>query len=195
MKKGFVFIETIITVVVLCASLIYLYSSYSSMINNEEARVYYDDVAHLYKAGYLRDYLLNNSEIETVKSIALNDSYVEFIGSLYSGLILDDEQRTDFQYICNSFNVKQMLLISSDLISECDGHESSGICYDSYDKLSYNLRNYVKSLNDTSYDYFLVVEFSEKINDNNSNDNIGKITSCTEGTDIRCHSYYVSLAI
>ena len=51
------------------------------------------------------------------------------------------------------------------------------------------------SLNDTSYDYFLVVEFSEKINDNNSNDNIGKITSCTEGTDIRCHSYYVSLAI
>ncbi len=40
MKKGFVFIETIVTVVILCGALIYLHSSYNNIINNEEERVY-----------------------------------------------------------------------------------------------------------------------------------------------------------
>ena len=44
-NRGFIIIETIITVVVLSTSLLYLYSSYSSIINREETRLYYDDVA------------------------------------------------------------------------------------------------------------------------------------------------------
>lgn len=195
MKNGFVFIETIITVVILCASLIYLYSSYNSMINNEETRVYYDDVAYIYRTSYFRDYLLNNSNIEIVKSIALANSYATNIGPMYSGLFDDEESRADFENLWTNFNVYQMLLVSSDLISECDGRESSGICYDAYNNMSYNLRNYVISLNDTSQDYYLIVEYSEKINDDITNSNVGKITSCTQGTDIRCHSYYASLAI
>ena len=53
-KKGFVLIETIVTVVVLTTSLLYLYNSYSSIIANENTRLYYDDVAYIYKANYIR---------------------------------------------------------------------------------------------------------------------------------------------
>ena len=47
-KTGFAFIETIITIVILSASLLYLYNSYDAIISDEEMRLYYDDVAHIY---------------------------------------------------------------------------------------------------------------------------------------------------
>ena len=52
------------------------------------------------------------------------------------------------------------------------------------------MRNYIRSLNDTSQDYFLIVEYSEKIDDQT-----GKIRSCVLGRDTYCHSYYASLGI
>ena len=189
MKKGFVFIETIITVVILSTSLIYLYGSYSSIINNEEARAYYDDPAYIYKTSYIRDFLLDNSDIELVKSTAYDDFYSVNISPNYSGLF-DANNKDDFAYIWSYFNVYQMLIISKDLI-ECDGTANdTKICKDTYDNLSYNMRNYIKSLNDVSKDYYLIVEYSEKIDDAN-----GKIKSCILGTDTYCHSYYASLGI
>ena len=47
-KKGFAFIETIITIVILSSALLYLYSSYSAIISEEETRLHYDDVAYIY---------------------------------------------------------------------------------------------------------------------------------------------------
>jgi hypothetical protein len=84
-----------------------------------------------------------------------------------------------------------MLIISQNLISECNGSDNdSDICKRTYDNLSYNMRNYIRSLNDTSQDYFLIVEYSEKIDDQT-----GKIRSCVLGRDTYCHSYYASLGI
>lgn len=196
MNKGFVFIETIITVVILCASLIYLYSSYSSIINSEETRIYYDDPAYVYKANYLRDYLINNSNIEKIK----NDSeifekyWANNIGPNYENLFLSEEAKADFGRMWNNFHVRNMLLITSNLISECDGNlsgEIEGICEETYDSyiINYHLRNYIRSLNETDHDYYIVIEFSETLNDN------GDIVGCNMGADIRCHSYYVSLGI
>lgn len=190
MKKGFVFIETIITVVILSTSLIYLYGSYSSIINNEEARVYYDDPSYIYKTSYIRDFLLDYSDIEMVKATASDNLYSVDISPNYDGLF-DSDSRNDFAYIWSNFNVYQMLIISQDLISECNGSDNdSDICKRTYDNLSYNMRNYIRSLNDTSQDYFLIVEYSEKI-DNQT----GKIRSCVLGRDTYCHSYYASLGI
>ena len=196
MNRGFVFIETIVTVVILCASLIYLYSSYSSIINNEETRIYYDDPAYVYKASYLRDYLINNSNIETIKndSQTFADFFAHNIGPIYEGLFLGSTSDPDFYRMWNNFHVRNMVLIPSDLITECDGNlsgEIEGKCEETYENYitSYHLRNYIRSLNDTGHDYYLVVEFSETLDDN------GNIIGCNMGADIRCHSYYVSLGI
>ena len=73
-KKGFAFIETIITVVLLSTSLLYLYNSYSSIISGEETRLYYDDPAYIYKTNYVRKFLEENTDIENVKRYAFNIS-------------------------------------------------------------------------------------------------------------------------
>ena len=70
-KRGFVFVETIITVVVLTTSLLYLYNSYSSIINSEEERLYYDNPAYIYKTNYIRDFLESNSNIDSIKNLLL----------------------------------------------------------------------------------------------------------------------------
>lgn len=70
-KKGFVFVETMITIVILAAALLTMYTLFTNLLVNEKDRVYYDDPMYVYKANYLvgfiRDrfnyansYLINN---------------------------------------------------------------------------------------------------------------------------------------
>ena len=46
-KNGFASIETIITIVILASSLLYLYNSYSVILSEEEIRLTYDDAAYI----------------------------------------------------------------------------------------------------------------------------------------------------
>lgn len=54
-NKGFVFLETIITVVVLMSTLVLLYATYSNVITTEQSRLYHDDIAYVYKTKHIRD--------------------------------------------------------------------------------------------------------------------------------------------
>ena len=71
-NKGFVFIETIIVTVVLTTTLIFLYSNFNKNLNNEKKRLYYDDIAYVYKTIYIRDALLKSID-EEVFDMAIND--------------------------------------------------------------------------------------------------------------------------
>lgn len=59
-KKGFVFVETIVTTVVLLSSLLYIYGTYSSMIASEKKRLYYDDISYVYKTQIIKEILEDN---------------------------------------------------------------------------------------------------------------------------------------
>ena len=195
MKKGFVFIETIVTVVILCGALIYLHSSYNNIINNEEERVYYDDTAYIYRTYYIREFLLNNSTIEKVKTTAFNNIYVTQLSHEYGGLFTNDNDKINFASIYSYFNISHVYLISQKMINECEGPgiDTDEVCKNSYEILSYNTRNYVKSLNTTTHDYLLVIEYAEKISENIEDE--GAIISCVWGTDTNCHSYFTSLGV
>lgn len=52
-KNGFVFVETMITVVILSTALLVLYSLFSNVLLKEKRRAYYDDPLYLYRANYL----------------------------------------------------------------------------------------------------------------------------------------------
>lgn len=54
-NKGFIFIETVTVLVVLSASLIGLYSSFSSVVNNIEKRKQYDNINDIYKVKIVKD--------------------------------------------------------------------------------------------------------------------------------------------
>lgn len=71
-NKGFIFLETIIVTVVLTTTLIFLYSNFSKNINDERRRLYYDDIAYLYKTIFIRNGIKSsiNNELFTK---AIND--------------------------------------------------------------------------------------------------------------------------
>ena len=192
-NKGFVFIETIVTVLVLSTSLLYLYNSYNNIIDKEETRVYYDDVAYIYKTNYIKRFLEENANIEYVKSEAFKKSYVTSIGNAFDNFFneaqLAENMNNTLENILNNFRVNQMFLVKRNYIDECDGSETSDECYFNVTDNAYNLTNYIKSINDTKHDYYLVVEYSEKV------DSDGKITKCTPRVDTNCRNYFVSLGL
>lgn len=192
-NKGFVFIETIVTVLVLSTSLLYLYNSYNNIIDKEETRVYYDDVAYIYKTNYIKRFLEENANIEYVKSEAFKKSYVTSIGNAFDNFFneaqLAENMNNSLENILNNFRVNQMFLVKRNYIDECDGSETSDECYFNATDNAYNLTNYIKSINDTKHDYYLVVEYSEKVDDT------GKITKCTPRVDTNCRNYFVSLGL
>ncbi len=192
-NKGFVFIETIVTVLVLSTSLLYLYNSYNNIIDKEETRVYYDDVAYIYKTNYIKRFLEENANIEYVKSEAFKKSYVTSIGNAFDNFFneaqLAENMNNTLENILNNFRVNQMFLVKRNYIDECDGSETSDECYFNATDNAYNLTNYIKSINDTKHDYYLVVEYSEKV------DSDGKITKCTPRVDTNCRNYFVSLGL
>ena len=53
-KNGFVFVETIVAIVVLTSSLLLLYSSFSKILQSEKTRVYYDDISYIYRSWYIK---------------------------------------------------------------------------------------------------------------------------------------------
>ena len=50
------------------------------------------------------------------------------------------------------------------------------------------MNNYIKTLNELDYNYYLIVEYSEHLSN-------GKVSKCVPGTDRGCDLYYVSLGI
>ena len=207
-NKGFVFIETIVTVLVLSTSLLYLYNSYNNIIDKEETRVYYDDVAYIYKTNYIKRFLEENANIEYVKNEAFKKSYVTSIGNDFENFFYElqvnekteeteeiseariiEDLKKSLENILNNFRVNQMFLVKRNYIDECDGSETSDECYFNATDNAYNLTNYIKSINDTKHDYYLVIEYSEKV------DSDGKITKCTPRVDTNCRNYFVSLGL
>lgn len=185
-KKGFAFIETIITIVILSSALLYLYSSYSAIISEEETRLHYDDVAYIYYTNNVRKFLEEYSNIEDVKKNAFNNRYIEVIGTGYDGLF-DSDEKNMAEKIVQSYNINQIILVKATLFNDCLSSET-GKCKDSFSNVGYNLKNYINTISDTSYDYYLIVEYATKVDN-------GNIVSCRPGIDESCNSYYASLGI
>lgn len=190
-NKGFIFIETIITVVILSSTLILLYNTYSNAISDEKDRLHYDDVAYIYRTNYIRNFLVEHSNLNDVKDFSFDNSYAVTIGP-YLGSMFTEEQMnqnypTSFQTLYDTFNINQIVLVKSDYISRCY-QDTDPLCSASHNGLGLNLTNYLKSLNDISYQYYLVVEYAEK--------NVGGyFQKCYPLIDSDCKSYYVSLGI
>ncbi len=54
-NKGFVFVETIVTITILLVALMVVYVSYSNFIVGEKRRLYYDDMSYVSKTMTVRD--------------------------------------------------------------------------------------------------------------------------------------------
>lgn len=72
MKKGFVLVETIAVITVLCIILVLLYASYSNLIKSVEEKSLYDNTEYIYKTAIVRDYILEHKD----GPLSLTDSII-----------------------------------------------------------------------------------------------------------------------
>ena len=66
-NKGFVFVETIVVIVVLSLGLVMVYSSFSSVVSNDKRRASYNDVAYIYRTYYIEDFLVSLNVEDYIK--------------------------------------------------------------------------------------------------------------------------------
>lgn len=74
MKKGFVFIETLLVLVVLTISIVGLYSMYRKIASDINARRYYDNIGDLYKVDVIRNFISNTTLESTTNLINITPS-------------------------------------------------------------------------------------------------------------------------
>lgn len=142
MKKGFVFLETLIVLTVLLVSVVGMFSMYTKVSTDIENRKYYDNISDLYKTDVVRNYVdiskLNSSSsfIEVSKSNC--STYMKTNCSL-----LFDTLRISKVYI-NLDSINSMILSST-----------SG--------LNNSMREYLKSINKDNKRYIIVnYKYSDK---------------------------------
>ena len=165
-NKGFVFIETIIVTVVLTTTLIFLYSNFNKNLNNEKKRLYYDDIAYVYKTIYIRDALLKSID-ESIFNMAINDS------NTFNGNSL----KNNFVYLFN--NESKFCVNYKDINNSLDCNSSNDY------KSIYKDNTLLKDLNDL-YNYNMLFYIETK--------DISNIKKCINGTidsslQTKCNNY------
>jgi len=165
-KNGFVFIETIVVVVVLTTSLLIIYSSYSSAIFKEKERIYYDDMAVIYKTNYVRKFLEENSTIEYIKNNEFFSTYGITIGSEHGSLFNDAQRGNDMpvslQNMFETFHINQLILVKKDYFLSCKQKNNLTECSRTEEGISNNFVRYLKTLNDVSYDTYIAKRGSNR---------------------------------
>jgi len=147
-KNGFVFIETIVVVVVLTTSLLIIYSSYSSAIFKEKERIYYDDMAVIYKTNYVRKFLEENSTIEYIKNNEFFSTYGITIGSEHGSLFNDAQRGNDMpvslQNMFETFHINQLILVKKDYFLSCKQKNNLTECSRTEEGISNNFVRYLE---------------------------------------------------
>ncbi|MBQ6840775.1 MAG: hypothetical protein IJO63_01505 [Bacilli bacterium] len=173
-KKGFIFIETIITVVVVMATLLLLYSAFSKVIINEQNRLYHDDISYIYKTKHIADVLkLSIDTVKFDKAVDANDKYVfifNILTDIYSdsSLIMDASELYKFSqlvYIRNEDIVplKKCLNNNPEDAGMCDRTKTHINDY-GYSQLTYYLTTLDVPDSGHSHDGILVALFYEAKN-------------------------------
>ncbi|MGN1379837.1 MAG: hypothetical protein ACI4XR_05580 [Bacilli bacterium] len=165
-NKGFVFIETIIVTVVLTTTLIFLYSNFSKNLNNEKKRLYYDDIAYVYKTIYIRDALLKSVD-ETIFNMAINDDNISNGNSL----------KNNFVYLFN--NESKFCVNYKDINNSLECNSSTDY------KSIFKDNTLLKDLNDL-YNYKMLIYIKTA--------DISNIKKCINGTidaslQTKCNNY------
>ncbi len=185
-KNGFVFVESIIAVVILASSLLLLYSSFTTILQTEKTRVYYDDASYIYRTWYLKELFNNLNFTAVIRDLTANENK-DFVtvGAEYQGLFEGHEQdRSLVNKLLSDYEVNQIIVMKESKVDDlkkctqecannrsCSNYES---CNNLYMNVSESMLGYLKTINiDLSCTYVFVAEY----------------TTCNAG-NTNCHKYY-----
>lgn len=178
-KNGFVFVETIVAVVILTSSLLLLYSTFSKILQSEKTRVYYDDVNYIYRTWYVKERINSLNIMAALRDITSNtDKYFVTVGIEYDNLFTGyEKEKTYISNLLEDYEVSQIIILKENKIdnlkkctlecsldSNCNDYEN---CNGLYTNLSDEMINYLKTIYiDVSCTYVMVIEYNTCSSDN-----------------------------
>ena len=143
MKKGFIFIETLIVLIVLLVTVVGMYGMYIKISTDIDNRSYYDNISDLYKIDILR----NNIREESISGSGLlsitKDNCAVYMNS-------------DCSTLMSSLKA-QIIYINLDPISS--------LVLSEINDLPNSLKSYLKTINNVKAKRYIIVNF--KYNDKN----------------------------
>ena len=115
-RKGFIFVETIVVLVVLSLALMFIYKAFYNVAFGEQRRIKYDNSLYLYRTYYIADFLEKKGAIDEVIEnnnlkidchlSSLQESY-QFCDFLVTNLDVDEIyllESDDYKTNLNDFN-------------------------------------------------------------------------------------------
>ncbi len=178
-RNGFVFVETIVAVVILTSSLLLLYSTFNKILQSEKTRVYYDDVNYIYRTWYVKERINDLNIMAALRDITSNtDKYFVTVGVEYDSLFTGYEnEKTYIANLLEDYEVNQIIILKENKIdnlkkctlecsldSNCPEYEN---CNGLYTNLSDEMINYLKTIYiDVSCTYVMVIEYNTCNSDN-----------------------------
>lgn len=138
MKRGFALLETMIVITFLSVSLLMLYTTFTNMIRNGKKNILYDDVAHIYQAYFVKEYLMKENLAQLFSEEDIRE------------ITCDDFQGNGCQILLSKLHIHAIFLSKYDLLD--------------YDKKKYtsSLNQYLGTLSNNGEEkYRLILEFME----------------------------------
>jgi len=164
-KNGFVFVETIIAIVILTSALLLLYTSFNKILQLEKTRIYYDDINYIYRSWFIKNELDDLNIFAALKEFN-NDQNKHFvtIGIEYQDLFTGyEKEKNFFSSLLEDYEVNQMIIVKEnkiDNLNSCKLESDDANCNLLYTNLSDEMINYLKTIYvDVSCTYILVVEY------------------------------------
>lgn len=184
-KKGFIFVETIIVACVLTASLLVLYSSYSSIIRNEKTRLKYDDPAYLYRTFYLEKFF-RAFDLESAKK-SLNKDSIAVLSNLGCNSIIFNNEEDNLSFcegIKEELHLNYLYLTYNDLSELQTCTSRKGVC-ETLDQVKDSMADYLKTIGGKGKEgYRIIAEYAETKDGKNC-----------EYNDENCVYYYATLSL
>lgn len=208
-KNGFVFVETMIVVVVLVSILLIIYSSYANLISLEKRQARYDDPLFIYRTYAIGEFLVsledeNKNSIIGNKIAEFKSENLEIEGNNTNFVIISpsdqdlynesqdeiqgEQKQAFFSSMYNNFNVQTIILITKSKLKDLKENEVSSDFY-----------RYLKTIDTSTTDddqIYIAVMYAEKVNGDACDPNsFYDNTENTENTENSCTFYYSNLKI
>ena len=152
-KKGFMFIETIVTLTFLATVLLMLYSTFTNLLGNEKRVTDYEKKGYRYSLFYIKEWMIDNN-IDLSADRIFNDendnfkilaSYIEkeSVGPKdYNDAKINSEpKKSKFKSLANTYNLKTLVIL------RCKNVDNENLFLDWEESLLTNeFMQYIKSL-------------------------------------------------
>lgn len=181
-KKGFIFIETLVVVAVLTASLILIYSTYNSAIIKENTRIRYNDSAYMYRTYYLSKFF-RNFRLDIVASNLTGDNDLSGFNCQNTSIFVNEEDNKGFcEQLFESLHISNIYLTYNDLSFLQNCTSTSGKC-ETLVQVRDDAANYLRTVGGNGKTgYRILVEYAEH-------------KDGTKCDDDECVYYYTTLSL